>query len=128
MKKLFNLISLQEICTEHLKLNKKMTLEIADNLYSNSIISYPYTKEESLPESIKSEVWVMLNKLIPENKLKNIEDVTCFKNNESMDHYAIIPWGVNYENRKIINELRGHEKDVYNIILERFISVFTENT
>ena len=50
----FDLTSLQTEAYKHLTIDPRRTLEIAQSLYTNAIISYPRTSSQQIPDDIDS--------------------------------------------------------------------------
>ncbi|HLD10888.1 MAG TPA: DNA topoisomerase I [Candidatus Nanoarchaeia archaeon] len=120
----FDLTTLQTEAYSVLKITPKKTLEIAQNLYTNSYISYPRTSSQKLPESIGYKK--ILKKL--ETKFK--EECTFLLSKENLKpregdktdpaHPSCYPTG------EIPKKLSPQEAKLYELIVRRFFSVFGE--
>lgn len=124
--KLFDLTSLQVECNKKLNLGAEETLKIIQSLYEKKITTYPRVDTTYLPDDIYPKCKDILNSLrdyhhlfgpIKGKALKKSKKV--FDNSKITDHHAIIPTG-----QKCPPDLTKNEKDVFNIIALRFISVF----
>lgn len=119
----FDLTSLQTEAYAILKIAPKKTLELAQNLYTNSYISYPRTSSQKLPESIGYKK--ILKKL--ESKFSK-ECSFLLKGNlkpregNKIDaaHPAIYPTG------ELPKKLSPQEARLYELIIRRFFAVFGE--
>jgi len=122
----FDLTTLQIEAYKAFKITPKETLSIAQNLYTNSYISYPRTSSNILPSTInfkrilaalaaKSEYSKFANKLLGEKYIKP-------NNGKKKDpaHPAIYP------TEEPPKELKGNELKVYDLIVRRFLSTFYE--
>ncbi|MBN2111621.1 DNA topoisomerase I [Candidatus Woesearchaeota archaeon] len=121
----FDLTSLQIEAYKCLKISPKITLEIAQDLYTGGYISYPRTSSQQLPPSIgyekilkslaksanyKAEAGFLLKKtnLAPNNGKKT-----------DPAHPAIYPTG-------IIPKLEQEKMRLYDLIARRFLATFGE--
>ena len=122
----FDLTSLQGDSYGLFKIKPAQTLEIAQELYTSGLISYPRTSSQQLPSSIgyksilkqlaqNSEYKMLAEKLISKDKLEP-------NNGKKTDpaHPAIYPTG----NKA---KLDGRQKKVYDLIVKRFMATFGEN-
>jgi len=114
----FDLTTLQREAYRVYKITPSQTLAIAQKLYLSGLISYPRTSSQKIPEVIQpKKILKALEKHFPEAKLatrsKPIEG-------EKTDpaHPSIYPTG-EYE------KLSGDEEKLYNLIVKRFIAVFS---
>ncbi len=118
----FDLTTLQIEAHKALKIDPKQTLEIAQRLYEDSVISYPRTSSQRLPSSLN------LKKIL--SSLQNVNEYSdfikiIFSKNKSLKpvqgkkddpaHPAIHPTGV-------IKQLSGKELKIYDLIVRRFLS------
>ena len=105
-------------------ISPKETLDIAQELYTSGLISYPRTSSQQLPASIGYEK--ILNEL---SKQKNYTDLAkiLFKssklipnNGKKTDpaHPAIFPTGI------IPESLKEKEAKIYDLIVKRFLATF----
>ena len=122
----FDLTSLQLEAYRSLRINPKDTLEIAQELYSASYISYPRTSSNQLPPSInvkkiltdlskQKEYKELCEELIRENKLTP-------NNGKKQDpaHPAIHPTGV------MPKKLDGRQSKIYDLIVRRTLASLAE--
>lgn len=122
----FDLTTLQIESYAVLGLTPKITLEIAQNLYTNSYISYPRTSSQQLPATINYKK--ILKKLNGSPKFaKETEYLlgkAALKPNEGKKtdpaHPAIYPTG------ELPKKLQDREAALYDLIVHRFFSVFGE--
>lgn len=130
---LYNLAELQNDCTEKFKISPDDTLEIAQTLYENALITYPRTDARVLSSAIAKTIKANIeglksyepvadfaDKIIQERKYDTIEKSHYTDDSKISDHYAIIPTG-NLEKLNNMNEL---QKKVYELIVRRFLSIF----
>jgi len=120
----FDLTTLQIESYRCLRIPPKKTLQIAQDLYTNSYISYPRTSSQKLPKGIGYD------KIIKElSKQKNYKELCdallkkTLKPNEGKKsdpaHPAIYPTGI------IPKKLEdSHAKKLYDLIVKRFLSTF----
>ena len=122
----FDLTSLQLEAYRSLRINPKDTLEIAQELYSASYISYPRTSSNQLPPSInikkiltdlskQKEYKELCEELLKENKLTP-------NNGKKQDpaHPAIHPTGV------MPKKLDGRQSKIYDLIVRRTLASLAE--
>lgn len=123
----FNLTGLQKEASSQFNINPKTTQSIAQDLYEDSLISYPRTESQKLPPKIGYKN--ILNKLKNQEKYtekaekvlkKDEEDELYTKQGKKEDdaHPAIYPTGQNPGN------LSKKERKVYDLIVKRFFAVF----
>jgi len=121
----FDLTSLQIEAFRCFRINPKETLEIAQELYTNSYISYPRTSSNQLPENIGfkkilnsllrisdyqeiiTSLLTSTKKLIPNNGTK-----------KDSAHPAVYPTG------EIPKDLNPRVQKIYDLIVKRFIATF----
>ena len=121
----FDLTTLQTEAYRCFKSNPKETLDIAQNLYTDGLISYPRTSSQQLPEAIgfkkimqdigKQEEYSFHTKMLLKTKLVP-------NNGKKTDpaHPAIYPTGVSPK------KLDGRKAKVYDLIVRRFLATFGE--
>ena len=123
--KLFDLTSLQVECNKKFSYSADTTLKIIQGLYEKKFTTYPRVDTQYLSEDIypkcqntfrglrgyEDMVAPLLKKALPKSK-------KVFDNKKVTDHHAIIPTGVPTQG------LTDAEKNVYDLIARRFISVF----
>ncbi|MBN1923683.1 MAG: DNA topoisomerase I [Nanoarchaeota archaeon] len=122
----FNLTALQTEAYKHFKYNPYITQNIAQKLYTNALISYPRTSSQKLPVKIKFRQIIeklgkqsyytrLSRKLLDKKDLKPVEG-----KKDDQAHTAIYPTG------EAPKSLSVQEKNVYDLIVRRFLSVFAE--
>ena len=123
--KLYDLTSLQVDCNRKFNLSAEETLRIIQKLYERKLTTYPRVDTTYLSNDIYKKVPDILNKLKPyENLVQPLMGKKIRKSNKVFDdkkvtdHHAIIPTGV------FPNALNHEEKQVYDLVTRRFISVF----
>ncbi len=122
----FDLTSLQIEAYRALKISPKRTLELAQNLYIEGVISYPRTSSQVLPPEINYKK--ILNALAAQENLKEKVNLVLKKqklqpnNGAKIDpaHPAIYPTGLISEN------LDKDELRLYDLIVKRFLATFGE--
>lgn len=124
--RLFDLTSLQVECNKKLSLGAEETLKTIQSLYEKKLTTYPRVDTTYLTDDMFPKCGGILNSLsdyqqllvaIRGQKLKKSKKV--FDNSKVTDHHAIIPTG-----QPLPPSLSKNERDVFNIIALRFISVF----
>ena len=134
---LFNLAEIQNECTKNFKIKPDKTLEVIQDLYEKKLVTYPRTDARVLSTAISKEIKNNLNglfqkfqneeihnliqKMIDEKYSTNLEKTKYVNDSKITDHYAIIPTGQGFEN---YNNLPQLSKDVYELIVRRFIAIF----
>jgi len=134
---LFNLAEIQNECTKVFKIKPDETLEIIQELYEKKLVTYPRTDARVLSTAIAKEIGKNLNglfknfkdeeingyikKLIDEKFSTNLVKTKYVNDSKITDHYAIIPTGQGFENYDKLSDLK---KDVYKLIVKRFIAIF----
>jgi DNA topoisomerase-3 len=141
---LYNLAELQNELSKKLKQSPDQTLKIAQNLYEKKLITYPRTDARVLSTAVCKEILSNLkgltqldkvasldekDKTLPEyalevinsNKHKGLEKTKYVNDKAITDHYAIIPTG---QGLSTYNKLSGIEKEVYILIVRRFLAIF----
>ncbi|TFG33881.1 DNA topoisomerase I [Candidatus Thorarchaeota archaeon] len=122
----FNLSSLQSEAYRYFGFKPSRTLDIAQSLYLDALISYPRTSSEQLPETL--DVKAILTGLVSMREyalmakevLKGrLEPVQGKKTDPA--HPAIHPTG-----EKPTKRLTTNEKNLYDLIVKRFLSLFGE--
>ena len=124
--RLFDLTSLQVECNKKLNLGAEETLSTIQSLYEKKVATYPRVDTTYLTDDMYGKCGGILNSLrdyqmlmtpIRGKKLRKSKKV--FDNSKVTDHHAIIPTG-----QPLPDTLSKTERDVFNIIALRFISVF----
>jgi len=122
----FDLTSLQLEAYRALKINPKETLEIAQELYSASYISYPRTSSDQLPPSIN--IKKILTDLSKQKEYKELclellkENKLIPNNGKKSDpaHPAIHPTG---ETPKKLGE---RQKKIYDLVVRRILASLSD--
>lgn len=134
---LFNLAEIQNECSKKFKINPDETLSKIQSLYERKLVTYPRTDARVLSTSVAKQIDSNITKLL---KFQGDEEIRGFAQNildekwyqgiekskyvddsKITDHYAIIPTGEGFEN---YNSLKDLDKDIYNLILRRFLAIF----
>ena len=134
---LFNLAEIQNECTKRFKIKPDETLEIIQELYEKKLVTYPRTDARVLSTAVAKVISKNLNglakgykdeecqkylkKMAEEKYSTNLVKTKYVNDSKITDHYAIIPTGQGYENFERLSKLH---KDVYKVIVKRFISIF----
>lgn len=106
---LFNLAELQGFCAKAFHISPQQTLDIAQELYEDKLITYPRTDSRFLTNAVAKEIEGRIGKKVPS---RYIDD------SKVTDHYALIPTG------KSASGLSGLKEGVYNAIKTRFDAIF----
>ncbi|MEK6911119.1 MAG: DNA topoisomerase I [Nanoarchaeota archaeon] len=114
----FDLTTLQRESYRMLKFSPSQTLQLAQKLYLDGIISYPRTSSQKIPDAIKPlEILKKLSKRFPEVKLATRKKpIEGMKSDPA--HPSIYPTGE-------FKKLPEQEEKLYNLIAKRFISCFS---
>ena len=134
---LFNLAEIQNECTKKFKIKPDEALEIIQELYEKKLVTYPRTDARVLSTAVAKVISKNLNglakgykdeecqkylkKMAEEKYSTNLVKTKYVNDSKITDHYAIIPTGQGYENFERLSKLH---KDVYKVIVKRFISIF----
>ena len=134
---LFNLAEIQNECSKKFKIKPDETLEIIQELYEKKLVTYPRTDARVLSSAVAKEISKNLNgiakgfrdeeiqkyisKMVEEKYSTNLLKTKYVNDSKITDHYAIIPTGQGFEN---FDKLSNLQKDVYKIIVKRFLSIF----
>lgn len=124
--KLFDLTSLQVECNKKLNLGAEETLRTIQSLYEKKLTTYPRVDTTYLTDDVYPKCGPILNSLtdyqmlmVPIRGKKLRKSKKVFDNSKVTDHHAIIPTG-----QPLPSTLSKTERDVFNLIALRFISVF----
>lgn len=113
----FDLTTLQREAYRFLKLSPSQTLQLAQKLYLDGIISYPRTSSQKIPDAIKPlEILKKLSKIFKETKLATRKKPIEGPKSDPA-HPSIYPTGE-------FKKLPEQEEKLYNLIAKRFISCF----
>jgi DNA topoisomerase I len=124
----FDLGSLQVEAYRFFGYTPMRTLSTAQRLYLDALISYPRTSSQKLPPEIgyekilknlakNCEYTILAGELLAKSELKPIEGRKC-----DSAHPAIYPTG-----KLPQKPLIGPEKNIYNLVVRRFIATFGES-
>jgi len=123
----FDLTALQIEAFRCFRLSPKVTLQIAQELYSNSYISYPRTSSNQLPKEIDfKKIFSNLSHREPYtsliSSLLSSKKVLKPNNGKKTDpaHPAIYPTG------EMPDGLNDDEAKLYDLIVKRFIATFSD--
>ena len=123
--RLFDLTSLQVDCNRKFNMGAEDTLRTIQSLYEKKLTTYPRVDTTYLSEDIYPKVPGILKNLkgyesltapLLQEKIRKTNKV--FDNTKITDHHAIIPTG------QIRVDLNQQEKQVFDMVTRRFISVF----
>lgn len=134
---LYDLGELQKEANHFFGYSLSKTLNIAQQLYEkHNLISYPRTDSKFLNKNITNEfisILKTINNNVKDlskftNKILNNENIIANVSNNKKyiddskvtDHYAIIPT----EQKLDINNLSTEEKNIYLLVVKRFLSIF----
>jgi DNA topoisomerase-1 len=123
----FDLASLQNEAYDMFGYTPKQTLDIAQRLYRDTLISYPRTSSQKLPATVDYEAILRNLNLVPQYRELTLELLTRNKltarqgNKEDPAHPAIYPTG-----EKPPATLNIKERRVFDLIVRRFMAVFAE--
>ncbi|MDE6793429.1 MAG: DNA topoisomerase III, partial [Muribaculaceae bacterium] len=124
--RLFDLTSLQVDCNKKLSLSADETLRTIQSLYEKKLTTYPRVDTTYLTDDMYPKCGRILNSLkdyqmlmVPLRGKKLRKSKKVFDNSKVTDHHAIIPTG-----QPLPDSLSKNERDVFNLIALRFISVF----
>ena len=118
----FDLTSLQVEAYRLFKYSPSQTLELAQNLYEGSLITYPRTSSQKIPPSIdvkkiikdlsEGEYEKLAGQLLNKNWIKPFQG-----KKDDPAHPAIHPTG-------LVAKVSGPQKNLYDLIARRFLSSF----
>lgn len=133
---LYNLAELQAECSKKFKISPDETLQVAQSLYEKKMTTYPRTDARVLSSAVAAEINKNIKGLLDlfevEKHVSSILDSQTFRNiintrytddSKISDHYAIIPTGVNINKFDSLEEI---EKEIYLLIVKRFLAIFME--
>ena len=125
--RLFDLTSLQVECNRRYGMGADQTLKTIQSLYEKKLTTYPRVDTTYLTDDMYPKCKGILNSLsefqslmapLRGSKLRKSKKV--FDNSKVTDHHAIIPTGQPVTSQS----LTADERNVFNLIALRFISVF----
>lgn len=118
----FNLTDLQKEAYRIFRIGPSQTLNIAQNLYLNGLISYPRTASQKLPPVIGyKKIMQNLSKNGYEKQVKllDLNNLRPREGKKSDAHPALFPTGQKPE------KLNLQEKKIYDLIVKRFLACFS---
>lgn len=134
---LYNLAELQNECTKRFKISPDETLKIVQGLYEKKMVTYPRTDARVLSTAVAKgikgniiklknmpigeELTSITTEILEKDYQKSIMKSKYVDDSKITDHYAIIPTGEGKDN---LSKLPSLDKQVYYIILRRFLSIF----
>ena len=123
----FSLSSLQSEAYRHFGFKPSRTLDIAQSLYLDALISYPRTSSEQLPDTLNLKSiltglssmkdYSAMSKKVLKGRLEPIQGKKT-----DPAHPAIHPTG-----EKPTKRLTPSEKNLYDLIVKRFLSLFGDS-
>ena len=128
---LYDLTLLQRECNRKFSYSAKTTLQIAQDLYEKrKLITYPRTDSQHLPLDMRNKMSDVIKKMPKEtygeymDYLLALEKLPMgkriFDDAKVSDHHAIIPTGKQVN----MNSLSANEKNVYDMIVRKFLAAF----
>ncbi len=113
----FNLTTLQTESYKFFGITPARVLQVAQSLYLAGLISYPRTSSQKLPSSIKYKP--IRDKLAKELNFTKLmkKDKPIQGKKDDLAHPSIYPTG----NKQILS---GEDEKIYNLIVQRFLSLF----
>lgn len=130
---LFNLNDLIIAASRRLKITAEETYTLAQTLYEKyKVISYARTDSRYIKKSMANDIKETLN-LFKDTRIKGIKDISLFANrciddSKVIEHTAIVP--LNIKKGKLEDAYKNFtekEKNLYELIVENFISNFLED-
>ena len=122
----FDLTTLQREVFNNFGYSPKMTLDVAQSLYEQALISYPRTSSQKLPQKLglkgiierlsgQKDYSELCRKLLKKEKLIPLEG-----EKDDTAHPSIFPTG------QMPERLGKYQRNVYDLIVRRFLSTFAE--
>lgn len=134
---LYNLAEMQNECSKKFKIGPDETLKAIQSLYEKKLVTYPRTDARVLSTAVAkmikgnimkikniladSDLSIYANEILEKDYAKTILKSKYVDDSKITDHYAIIPTG---EGRDALNRLTKLERDIYDLIVRRFLSIF----
>lgn len=123
--RLFDLTALQVECNKRFAMSADDTLKAAQSLYERKYLTYPRVDTTYLPSDLYPKIGGILRSLTTYSSLTQPllgqtirKSSKVFDDKKVTDHHAIIPTSVTALN------LHGHEHNVYDTVVKRFIAAF----
>ncbi|MCD6590786.1 MAG: DNA topoisomerase I [Candidatus Aenigmarchaeota archaeon] len=122
----FDLTTMQREAYKNFGYSPKMTLDIAQSLYEQALISYPRTSSQKLPKKLGLKD--IVKRLSEQNEYSRLCRMLIEKDRfvpregkkEDPAHPAIFPTGNKPQ------KLTKYQKNIYDLIVRRFLSTFAE--
>ena len=120
----FDLTTLQRESYRNFGYSPKMTLDVAQSLYEQALISYPRTSSQKLPQRLGlKKIIERLSKQVKysslcERLLKKVKLVPNEGKKDDPAHPSIFPTG------QLPKKLNPYQSKVYDLIVRRFLSTF----
>lgn len=131
---LYNLAEIQNACSRRFRISPDQTLDIIQKLYENKLVTYPRTDARVLSSAVAKVIdrniaglknfapVAAFAKELEANGMNKLSASSKYVNDKQItDHYAIIPTG---EGFGALGKLSNLEKQVYEMICRRFLSIF----
>lgn len=134
---IYNLTDLQRDANKLYKYSPKETLNIAQALYEkHKILSYPRTESRYIPTAVAKDiadylkeplkVFKKYEKDINKDKIKTFEKNKRYVDNSKItDHHGLLPT-LSFKESDL-KKLNDKELKVFNLVLERFVSIFFDD-
>ena len=114
----FDLTTLQREAYAHHNISPAQTLSVAQKLYLDSLISYPRTSSQKIPDSIEpKKIIKILQKHFPNETKLAIRQKPIEGKKSDPAHPSLYPTGE-------FKPLAENEQKLYNLIVKRFLSAF----
>ncbi len=115
----FDLTTLQREAYRWHNISPSQTLSIAQKLYLDGLISYPRTSSQKIPDSIQpKKILKELEKQFPQLTKQATRSRPIEGKKSDPAHPSVFPTGE-------YKQLEGNDAKLYNLIVKRFISVFS---
>ncbi len=124
---LYDLTALQKEANNKLGLTAAQTLNIAQKLYEDKLITYPRTGSRFIPEDIFEEIPSLLSGLCTHlafsSYAKNLDTLNnqCVDARKVSDHHALLI------TENAAKGLKKEEQDIYDMIAGRMLEAFSPN-
>ncbi len=124
---LYDLTALQKEANNKLGLTATQTLNIAQKLYEDKLITYPRTGSRFIPEDIFEEIPSLLSGLCTHlafsSYAKNLDTLNnqCVDARKVSDHHALLI------TENAAKGLKKEEQDIYDMIAGRMLEAFSPN-
>ena len=110
---LYNLAELQNECSKRFKISPDETLRIVQELYEKKLVTYPRTDARVLSTAVAKEIHKNLNGLMKYDvAVPYLKEIVSFGSHKGL------------EKTRYVNGLSHLSKQVYEVIVRRFLSIF----